>query len=90
MTGILQDLEFALCMITRNLWFSVVVVLTLALGISVIVNERFARKYWPSANPFGKRLRIGDEKSPWSTVVGVSPNALQAWSVRSGEVRPLV
>jgi len=38
-----------------------------------IVNETFARRYWPKeSNPIGKRIKIGGEKAPWTTVVGMA------------------
>lgn len=39
----------------------------------VIVNETLARKYWPGADPIGKRMRFTGpiDKSPWIQVVGV-------------------
>jgi predicted permease len=37
----------------------------------VVINDTFARRYWPNANPLGARLRIGDEKQPWRRIVGV-------------------
>jgi predicted permease len=37
----------------------------------VIVNETFARRYWPEESPVGKRVRVGTE-SDWQTVVGVT------------------
>jgi predicted permease len=39
----------------------------------VIVDERFAREFWPKGEAVGKRLRHGgiDSKNPWLTVVGV-------------------
>jgi predicted permease len=38
----------------------------------VIVNQRFVRKYFPSQDAVGKRLRGGaDPKLPWKTIVGV-------------------
>jgi putative ABC transport system permease protein len=42
----------------------------------VVVNEAFARKYFPNANPLGRRLRIsrGKQNEPWSQVVGVVGN----------------
>ena len=45
----------------------------------VIVNERFASKFWPQENPLGKRLRVfqGKTPGPWLTVVGVVSNILQ-------------
>jgi len=38
-----------------------------------IVNEGFARRYWPNQSPLGKRLKEGSVSSPgpWRTVVGV-------------------
>ncbi len=35
-----------------------------------IVNQSFARKFWPSQDPIGKRLRWG-VRDPWSVIVGV-------------------
>jgi putative ABC transport system permease protein len=37
-----------------------------------IVNETFARRYWPNENPLGKRFRIGDNRNPFGTVIGVA------------------
>lgn len=37
---------------------------------SVIVNQTFARKIWPGANPIGKRIRLRSD-APWLSVVGV-------------------
>ena len=45
-----------------------------------IVNQSFAKKYWPDGDALGKRFRIVDDRStkgPWLTVVGVVPNILQ-------------
>ena len=38
-----------------------------------MVNEEFARRYWPGHDPVGKRLKIGGPESdePWHLVVGV-------------------
>jgi putative ABC transport system permease protein len=43
----------------------------------VIVNETFARHYWPNGEAVGKRIRTGDEKNPWRTVVGVVADVKQ-------------
>jgi putative ABC transport system permease protein len=38
----------------------------------MVINETFARRYFPGEDPVGKRLNIGDpEKSPWRTIVGI-------------------
>jgi predicted permease len=37
-----------------------------------IVNQEFGRRYWPGANPLGKRLRVDGR---WFTVVGVAHNS---------------
>jgi predicted permease len=43
-----------------------------------IVDEAFAAKYMADGAVLGRRLRFGDEKSPWLTVVGVVPTLGQA------------
>jgi predicted permease len=40
-----------------------------------IVNEQFAKTYWPGQNPIGKRLRLNDAGGPWLDVVGVAKTA---------------
>jgi macrolide transport system ATP-binding/permease protein len=36
-----------------------------------IVNEEFAKRYWPSQDPLTRRLRLDDRNGPWLDVVGV-------------------
>jgi len=37
-----------------------------------IIDESTARKYWPTQDPLGRRVRFGkDPAKPWTTVVGV-------------------
>jgi predicted permease len=45
----------------------------------VIVNQRFASKYWPGEDPLAKRVRLFNQGKPeaWLTVVGVAPNIVQ-------------
>jgi putative ABC transport system permease protein len=40
-----------------------------------VVNEAFARRYWPDQDAIGKRLRRDRADSPWITVVGVVANS---------------
>jgi predicted permease len=40
-----------------------------------IVNEEFAKRYWPGQSPIGKRIRIDATNSPWLEIVGVSATA---------------
>ena len=37
-----------------------------------IVNEQFAKTYWPNQEPIGKRLHIASKKDQWLQVVGVT------------------
>jgi predicted permease len=37
-----------------------------------IVNEQFAKQYWPIQDPVGKRLRIDSKKDEWLQVVGIT------------------
>ncbi len=43
----------------------------------VIVNDAFARRHWPNADPIGKRMRTGTD--PWMTVVGVCGDHIHDW-----------
>ena len=37
-----------------------------------VIDESTARKYWPSRDPLGRRVRFGnDPATPWTTVVGI-------------------
>jgi hypothetical protein len=37
-----------------------------------IVNEEFAKSYWPNQEPLGKRFHLNDARGPWIEVVGVT------------------
>ncbi len=40
-----------------------------------IIDESTARKYWPTGDPLGRRVRFGkDPTKPWTTVVGIIKN----------------
>jgi putative ABC transport system permease protein len=38
----------------------------------VVLSESVARHYWPDSSPIGQRIKLGDSRSPWLTVIGVS------------------
>ncbi len=38
----------------------------------VVVNETFAKHYWPGASPIGKRIRTKGSKGDWIKVVGLT------------------
>ncbi|MCU1241018.1 MAG: permease [Candidatus Acidoferrum typicum] len=40
-----------------------------------VINEAFARTYWPSQDPLGRRFKRNRVDSPWITVVGIIANA---------------
>jgi putative ABC transport system permease protein len=47
-------------------------------GRVVIINDDFARRFWPHEDPIGKRIRVGpQDTSPWLTIVGVVGNVRQ-------------
>ena len=37
-----------------------------------VVNEQFAKHYWPNRDPIGQRLRAGDDDKTWVQVVGLA------------------
>ena len=43
-----------------------------------VINEAFARTYWPNEDSLGKRLKRNRPDSPWITVIGVTANARTA------------
>src|SRR5437870_12177877 len=58
---------------------------------AAIVNDSFARKYWPGENPIGKRIRLSDkDDAPWINIVGVSPRILQTPGRQEDMYPPLV
>jgi len=55
---------------------------------TVIVNEWLAQRYWPGADPIGKRMTLDDlDQNPeWLTVVGVARNAARGqWAAAPDE-----
>ena len=45
-----------------------------------IVNETFARRFWPGSSALGKRLRRGGAKGPWWEIIGVARDG-KYWSL---------
>ncbi|HEU4836465.1 MAG TPA: ABC transporter permease [Pyrinomonadaceae bacterium] len=43
----------------------------------IIVNEAFARRFFPGEDPVGKRIKVGERNPPYSTIVGVVANHIQ-------------
>ena len=46
----------------------------------VIINETFARRYWPGENPLGKRIKFpgsASQPQPWREIVGVVSDVKQ-------------
>jgi macrolide transport system ATP-binding/permease protein len=39
-----------------------------------IVNQTFARGFWPGQSPIGKRLRLNDPGAAWVEIIGVVPD----------------
>jgi putative ABC transport system permease protein len=44
-----------------------------------IVNEQFARQYWPNEDPIRKRLRVGDAPGQVTQVIGVAKLSKYFW-----------
>ncbi len=53
-----------------------------------IINESFARRFWPGQDPLGKRIKQGriDGPRPWYAVVGVVADTKAIADPRDGEV----
>ena len=41
---------------------------------SALVNESFARRFWPGKDPIGRRFRTNQTQERWVTVIGVVPD----------------
>ena len=49
-----------------------------------IINETFAKRYWPNEDPLGKRIQIGDDGPAFREIVGVvKPLKQSQWTVES-------
>jgi putative ABC transport system permease protein len=48
-----------------------------------VVSQSMAQKYWPNADPIGRRVKLGTgPDASWVTVVGVCGDILQNWFAR--------
>ena len=54
-----------------------------------IVNQEFAKTYWPDQDPIGKRIRLNDSQGPWLEVVGVAQNRQVQFHQRTADAVPL-
>ncbi len=53
----------------------------------VVVNQSFAKTYFPDRSPIGQRMQIGaipDDSTPWMTIVGVVADTKQSLASESG------
>lgn len=53
----------------------------------VVIDEAFARKYFPNANPIGQRINLGDDRDPWQ-IVGVVGHVKQ-WGLDGDDKQSL-
>jgi putative ABC transport system permease protein len=44
-----------------------------------IVNEEFAKTYWPNRDAIGRRIRLAGSGGPWREVVGVTKTGKYTW-----------
>jgi len=44
---------------------------TLSSPSVIIINETMSRRFWPSENPIGQAIRLGDQRGPLLAVIGV-------------------
>jgi putative ABC transport system permease protein len=53
-----------------------------------VISDSMARRFWPTGDPVGTRLRLGDSTAPWTTVVGVVTDLKLNWY--DPEARPTI
>jgi putative ABC transport system permease protein len=45
--------------------------------LPIMINQNFARRFFPNEDPIGKRVRVGAPDWPWRTIVGVAGDVKQ-------------
>jgi predicted permease len=57
----------------------------------VIIDENFARQYWPNESALGKQIKVGsDNEALWHTVVGVNKHIVQGLPITTLLYNPSV
>ena len=56
----------------------------------VIVNEQFARKYYPYQDVIGKRLRLNGPDGPFAEIIGVAKQSKYVFPIEPPVVTPLL
>jgi putative ABC transport system permease protein len=57
---------------------------------SVVVNETMVARYFPGEDPLGRRIRPGDDRLPWFTVVGIVADVKVRGAAESARVETFV
>jgi putative ABC transport system permease protein len=58
---------------------------------SIVVNETFARTYFPADEPLGKRVRFGSQgEDPWFTIVGIAADVKVRGARESARVETFI
>lgn len=91
-----EEMEFGVAMVGPGYFETMGVPLVRGRGITgedragapgvVVVNEAFARRFWPGEDPIGREVGLAGDQGPWSTVVGIARDG--KYGSRSEEPSP--
>ncbi|MDQ2669074.1 MAG: ADOP family duplicated permease, partial [Gemmatimonadota bacterium] len=91
-----EEMEFGVAMVGPGYFETMGVPLLRGRGITgedragapgvVVVNEAFARRFWPGEDPIGREVGLAGDQGPWSTVVGIARDG--KYGSRSEEPSP--